>query len=51
MLKFLKLILGCDYISDLRFAPYNSKAKAILGVIGKLCPNKVKIKAISEYLA
>jgi hypothetical protein len=30
LFNFLKYILGCTYISDLRTEPYNTKAKLIL---------------------
>lgn len=30
LLGFLKYILGCTYISDLRTEPYNAKARFIL---------------------
>ena len=30
LLEFLRYILGCTYISDLRTDPYNTKARLIL---------------------
>lgn len=30
LLEFLKYVLSCTYVSDLRFEPYNTKAKLIL---------------------
>ena len=30
LLENLKVALGCDYLSDLRFEPYRSQAKALL---------------------
>lgn len=39
LLDFLKYILGCTYISDLRTKPYNNKAKLIF--------NKLNLKEYS----
>ena len=33
LLEFLKYILGCAYISDLRINPYRDKAKLILSYL------------------
>ena len=30
LLENLRVALGCEYLSDLRFEPYNSQAKALL---------------------
>ena len=30
LLEFLKYVLGCTYVSDLRTEPYNTRARLIL---------------------
>lgn len=45
LLEFLKYILGCTYISDLRIESYNYKAKLILS---KLDFRNYSLKQITE---
>lgn len=33
LLEYLKNILGCTYISDLKIEPYNTKAKSLLELL------------------
>jgi hypothetical protein len=50
LLEFLKYILGCTYISDLRFEPYNTKAKLILQFLNRKEYSISQIKDALEYL-
>lgn len=45
LFDFLKYILGCTYISDLRTEPYNAKARLILD---KLNLNKYPINQTKD---
>lgn len=44
LLDFLKYILGCTYISDLRTSPYNDRAKLLLKFLklNKFPPEQVR---------
>jgi hypothetical protein len=48
--EFLKYILGCEYISDLKFEPYNTKAKIILKFLNLKKYPKNQIRDIFKYL-
>ena len=50
LFEFLKYILGCTYVSDLRIEPYNTRARLILEqlYLGRYSLNQIR-DAI-EYL-
>lgn len=50
LLEFLKYILSCEYISDLRTEPYNAKAKLILEKIDIRNFSLNQIKDTIEYV-
>lgn len=50
VLEFLKQALYCDYISDLRREPYNSKAKALLKHIDLSRYPDNQVRDIQQYL-
>ena len=50
LFEFLKYILGCTYISDLRTEPYNTKARLILKFLNPKKYSKIQIKDAFEYL-
>ena len=50
LLEFLKYILSCEYISDLRKEPYNAKAKLILEKIDIRNFSLNQIKDTIEYV-
>ena len=50
LLEFLQYILGCTYISDLRFEPYNTKAKVVLKNIKLRKYSLKQIKDTIQYL-
>lgn len=50
LLEFLQYILGCTYISDLRFEPYNTKAKVLLKNIKLRKYSLKQIKDTIQYL-
>lgn len=50
LLEFLKYILGCTYISDLRVEPYNSKAKLLLKQLKLDEYSENHVKDIFEYI-
>ncbi len=45
LFEFLKYILGCTYISDLRTKPYNDRAKSILKLLNL---NKYPLNQVEE---
>ena len=49
-LEFLRYILGCDYISDLRIEPYNTKAKLLLNNLGIRQYSLNQIHKAIEYI-
>lgn len=50
LLEFLKYILGCTYMSDLRIEPYNTKAKLILEQLDFGYYSLDQIKDAIEYI-
>lgn len=50
LLEFLKYILGCTYISDLRTEPYNTKAKIVLKFLNLKKYPISQVKDTFEYL-
>lgn len=50
LLEFLKYILGCTYISDLKTEPYNTKAKLILKQLNLKKYSFNQVKDAFEYL-
>lgn len=50
LLEFLKYILGCTYISDLRTEPYNSKARLILQQLNLKYYTLNQVKDAIEYI-
>ena len=50
LFAFLKYILGCTYISDLKIEPYNTKAKLILNRLNLKKCSLNQLKDIFEYL-
>lgn len=50
LLEFLKYVLGCTYISDLRTEPYNTRAKAFFEKLDLTYFSLTKIKDATEYL-
>lgn len=46
----LKEQLGCDYISDLKFYPYSSKAKALLKIWDLNAYSLAELNDIASYL-
>ena len=51
VLEFLKQALYCDYISDLRREPYNSKAKALLKHVDLSGYPDNQVRDIYRYLS
>ena len=50
LLEFLRVILGCEFLSDLRFEPYYSKVLMLLSQL-KLQNYTVKdINEVKKYL-
>lgn len=50
LLEFLKYILSCTYISDLKFEPYNDKAKTTLGELNLQKYSLKQLKDVFEYI-
>lgn len=50
LLEFLKYILGCTYISDLRSDPYNTKAKLLLKQLRLKKYSRNQIKEVFDYI-
>lgn len=50
LLEFLKYILGCTYISDLRFKPYNEKAKFTLRQLDLRKYSLKQLKNVYKYI-
>jgi hypothetical protein len=50
LLEFLQYIVGCDYISDLKNEPYNSKAKLLLSQLDVSYYSLNQIKDATEYI-
>ena len=50
LLEFLKYILGCTYVSDLRQEPYNSKAKLILKQLNLKKYSLHQLADVFEYI-
>jgi hypothetical protein len=50
LLEFLKYVLGCTYISDLRKEPYNTKAKAVFERLDLTHFSLTQIRDTTEYL-
>lgn len=50
LFEFLKYILGCTYISDLRIEPYNIKAKLILNQLNLEKYSSKQLKDVFEYI-
>lgn len=50
LLEFLKYILGCTYISDLRKDPYNFKAKLILKQLNLKKYSLHQLSDVFEYI-
>ena len=50
LLEFLKYILGCEYISDLKNEPYNIKAKLILRQLNLKTYSQNQINDVVEYI-
>lgn len=50
LFELLKYILDCEYISDLKIEPYNTKAKLILSFINLKKFSLNQIKDIFEYI-
>jgi hypothetical protein len=50
LLEFLKYVLGCMQISDLRKEPYNTKAKAVFERLDLTHFSLTQIRDTTEYL-
>ena len=50
LFEFLKYVLDCDYISDLRTEPYNNRARLILDRLDLTSYSQHVIKDITEYI-
>ncbi len=50
LFEFLKYILGCTYISDLKIEPYNTKAKLILNDLNLDKYSSNQIYDVFEYI-
>ena len=50
LLEFLKYILGCTYISDLKTDPYNDRAKLLLKQLNLDKYSMNQIEDTFEYL-
>ena len=50
LLEFLKYVLGCTYISDLRKEPYNTRAKAFFEKLDLTYFSLTQIRDTTEYL-
>lgn len=50
LFEFLKYILGCTYISDLRIEPYNTKAKLIFKLLNFEKYSSNQIEDIFKYI-
>lgn len=50
MLEFLQYIIGCTYISDLRFEPYNKRAKRILEKLDLTNYSLDQVTDVIEYI-
>lgn len=49
LFELLKYIFDCEYISDLKIEPYNTKAKLVLSLINLKNFSLNQIKDIFEY--
>ena len=50
LFEFLKYILGCTYISDLRIEPYNTKAKLLLSKFDLRKHSLNHVKDVFQYI-
>ena len=50
LLEFLKYILGCTYVSDLRVEPYNTRAKLVFERLDLNYYSLKQIRDAIEYL-
>ena len=50
LFEFLKYVLDCDYISDLRTEPYNNRARLILCKLDLTSYSQRSIEDIIEYI-
>ena len=50
LFEFLKYVLGCTYVSDLKTEPYNTRAKLILKLINTNRYSDKQVEDIVNYI-
>ncbi len=50
LLEFLSWVLGCEFLSDLHFEPYYSKAVILLGKLNLKDYSYQEINEVQKYL-